>query len=236
MMSEYELLVKGYCHEMQRVLNIDIVDDISSVIILFYPKCIDFEGCTINLTNDEKEQVTHWINDALLQSSHVNVLSSELLYDMDTDGNTGKTFHRKCDGHPNLFGIIKMKDYDHIIGYFLSKSFTDKTGFISDDKVFICLIRSCFKKKKPQIFKIKSDRVSSAFRNIAKDHPVIGKFDLWIALHHRNLTYNMHRKSTAFKPAIAGNILCGGKYYNGNEVRYVDAKIEHYNVFTIHNE
>ena len=114
----------------------------------------------MNLTNDEKEIITNWLNDTLLHLSQKSVnmvLSSKLLYDMKKDGNSAPCYHEKCDNISNAFAIIKTK-HDHIIGCFISVSFIHLyNDRVEDDKVFICVIRSYFEGQGPEIFKISAE-------------------------------------------------------------------------------
>ena len=122
-MSERELLLKGYHRELEKEWNINIPDEMVSLISLFFPKYIDFEGCTISLTDEEKELITNWLIDTFDSSqghTFMNVTST-LLYDMDKDGDKGEDYHDKCDNHPNTFTIIQLEDYDHIIGFYVNK-------------------------------------------------------------------------------------------------------------------
>ena len=44
MMSKHEKIVQGYIRNMQKVLDINLPEDILSIMMLFYPKYIDFEA------------------------------------------------------------------------------------------------------------------------------------------------------------------------------------------------
>ena len=103
---------------MQKALDIKIPDDILLILMLFYPKNIEFEGCTIKLTDDEKEMITNWLLDTFNMAPGNAILSSQLLYDKGKDGTSLENIHKKCEGIPNTFGVIKNRDYDHLIGYF----------------------------------------------------------------------------------------------------------------------
>ena len=142
-MSTHKLLVTEYCRNMPRELDIEIPNDILLVIVLFFPNFIDFEGCKMDLTDDEKTLITNWLA-ATISEFHNPVLFSTLLYDAEMHGKAAGDFHRKCDDHQNLFGIVKIKNFNHIIGFFVSKSFNEndpKEGtlignYVNDDKAF----------------------------------------------------------------------------------------------------
>ena len=71
---------------------------------MFYPKHIEFEGNTMNLTMEEKEMITSWFIDIFeLKHKSSKVLSSELLYIYGENNEKGEDWHAKCDGHINTF-------------------------------------------------------------------------------------------------------------------------------------
>ena len=240
-MSRHELLLYGYFRETQKSLSIDIPSDVSSIIALFYPKYIDFERCKIKLTDEEKQMITNWLIETLDLSFKSTILSSKFLYGRNTDGAEANAFHLKCDDNPNTFAIIKVKGYDHIIGYFISKPFNQNdepdTGlignYITDNKIFICVIRSCFKDKKPQIFRVKKD-IRDTYFNASDWLPSFKDYSLHISTD--NYCYSKSSLvigDSHFEPFVVGNLLAAGDEYCSDE-KFYNFEIEDMNIFSIH--
>ena len=118
-----ELLIFGYFRDQKIESLVDsiIPKEIPLLIGLFYPMFIDFNGNTSDLTMKEKETVTMWLEEVLLNNSTKtrHLLTSSLLYDANKDGYTAKAYHEKCDHEKNKLMIIET-EYDHIFGCFLS--------------------------------------------------------------------------------------------------------------------
>ena len=233
-MSSIELMVCGYIRENQDELNLNIPADILSVILLFYPNCIEFRENTMNLTLEEKLMITSWFIDIFdLKKNNVQ-LTSSLLYDYNKDGQTAKDFHTKCDNHINTFSIIETEYNGHIFGGFLSSKLQicDKRR-ISDDKSFLCVVRSCFKgeseESAPAIFKIKPNHAASAYYNSPLWGPAYGT--------HMRLNSQLkgkcgHRTIAWYDGGLYGNRLCGGNQYS-KKLHSFPFKVNDMNVFRI---
>ena len=230
MASVSELTVSGYIRELQRKLDLNIPTDICMIIIMFYPNTIKFDENTMNLTLHEKEIVTSWFIEVLQLQNASTILTSELLYDYNKDGQTGKDFHKKCDGNINTFSIVETEFNGHIFGCFLSKKLFSPQGvgdYIVDDKAFLCVIRSCFKNKEPELFKIA--RSDYAYFN-AVTGADFGSDDLELILNNGRSVCD-HDYSD-YGGGLHGNMLCGGEEYNERNRRY-SFEIKQMNTFTI---
>ena len=60
-----ELLMFGYIREerIESLVDRVIPKEVPLLIALFYPIFIDFEGNTFNLTMEEKEMITKWLEE-----------------------------------------------------------------------------------------------------------------------------------------------------------------------------
>ena len=234
--------MSGYIRDLMKLYpSLDIPKDIIKVIVIFYPCFIKFNGNRVDLTDKEKEIITSWFIDLFNLQNESCILSSKLLYDHDKDGVTSSysnSFYNNCLNAKNTFSIVQTHFNDHVFGCFLSKPLqkwpSNQSGFgpikIEDDKAFLCLIRSGFKKEQlePQIFKIKADCAADAYSEYNNDLPCFGtSFDLQLSSPLSN--YCDHRY-TKFD-GIAGNILCGGKEYDKSKRQ--NFKIKHLTTFEI---
>ena len=100
----------------------------------------------------------------------------------------------------------------------------ERCNTMADDKAFVCVIRSCFKDKVPQLFKIKQDNdaIENAYTCWHDVGPRFGtEYDLQISdIANNEYNYVCHNK-TVFDGDIHGNILCGGdSYYKENDEYY----------------
>lgn len=230
-MSSCELVVDGYLRQIQKDHNIDIPDDVILMIASFYRKYIEFEGGSIKLTDDEKEMITNWLNDVLLDSSQKHVsLSSTLLFDNIRDGKLAIDYQNKCSDNANMFGIVKIKSYDHIIGFFMSKPLDFEKMNIEDDKVFICLIRSCFEEIEPTIYKIKKEYAQEAYECGRYSYPRFGNCEL--VLYARGEGGAWPTQQSHFNPKVTGNRLAGGSEFKTPDAWY-SLSWEYFNVFRI---
>ena len=228
-----ELIVSGYIRALQKNLDMDIHDDIWLVVIMFYPNCIEFEGNTLKLTMKEKEIITSWFIDIFDLKDKVSmVLTSKLLYDYTKDGTKGLDFHKKCDGNTNTFSIIETRHDGHIFGCFTSQMVTSdqKPDYIKDDKAFLCVIRSCFKDKNAEIFKVKSEKIPNAYFHSKNWGPAFGIDDLTIMGDEKEIS--CCHNGTYFNGDLYGNVLCGGKELKDDDDKY-EFDIKQMNTFTI---
>ena len=227
-----ELLISGYSRELQRSLRIHVPRDIVVILMMFYPSCIEFEDNTMNLTLKQKEMITLWFMNIFDLNNKSSILSSKLLYDYNKDGKTGRDFHKKCDGNTNTFTIVQTQFNGHIFGCFLSeKLFTPKSWgeYLADDKAFLCVIKSCFKGKGPELFKIISS--DTAYYNVPSWGPAFGSEDLHL-LDSYNKCDCKHEWTEFEGDGLKGNVLCGGIKYDERNILY-DFKIQEMNTFTI---
>ena len=227
-----ELVVVGYIRKLQVRLNIEIPEDVWLLVIMFYPKCIEFEGNTMNLTMEEKDIITSWFLDIFDLEYNKSTLTSKLLYDYSKDGKEGKDFHKKCDGNINTFSIVETEFNGHILGCFLSKQLRKSDpevhygSLIDDDKVFVCVIRSCFKDKGPEMFQIRAGKY--AYYNAPQYGPAVGLKDLRLL----GTVGQCDHQVTFFSKNLCGNTLCGGnKFDSQNKERRFS--IKEVNTFTI---
>ena len=63
-------------------------------------------------------------------------IKSNLLYRLTRDGSEISTFHNLCDNKGPTLSLFHLEIGD-IIGFFVSKSFDSKSGWVKDDKCFI---------------------------------------------------------------------------------------------------
>ena len=220
-MSVNAVLVQGYIRTLQKSIRIHIPNDILLIIALFFPNVIEFDGCKMELTDDEKEMISKWLSETICDANNP-VLCSTLLYDPDMDGKTASDFHRRCDDHQNLFGMVKIKDSDHIIGFFVSQSFNEndpKEGtlignYVNDDKVFLCVMRSSFKDKGPEIFRVKAADAKYAYFNAQDWLPNFGYSDELVINGIDEGGYCRTPDESCFEPRPIGNIFAGGNEYS----------------------
>ena len=75
----------------------------------------------------------------------------------------------KCDGNSNIFGSIKIKDHDHIIGKSINENDEKKElqhrNQLDDDKLFLCVIGSCLIDKTPEIVRVKKEHEDNTYFN-----------------------------------------------------------------------
>ena len=223
--AQRELIVFGYVHDLITLYSsLDIPKDIITVIIIFYPCFIEFNGNGVGLTDKERETITLWFIDLFNLENKSCTLSSKLLYDYNKDEKSGEVFQNKCLGARNTFSIVQTKFNDHVFGCFLSKPLQKPPANrcsirIEDDKAFLCLIRSGFKDKMvaPKIFKIKPDKAEDAYTQYMDDLPCFGtSFDVQLSCKCSN--YCDHDDSIF--DGIEGNILCGGSLYQSSNDDY----------------
>ena len=213
-------MVSGYIRmkKWQNILNIP--DEIIKLIEEFYPIAIEFEGSRLKLTFEEKEYLTQYLMQTLMeQDDDSKCLSAVLLYDGEKDGMEAKAFHKKCDFNENTLTLVET-EYDHIFGCFSSVAFEQKLGeWQKDLKSFLCLIRTQFeitecpkycryvsKAEKPN--EIYGDRAAYSGSNYG---PCFGhSFDVGIFSPWGHANYVNHTKYTNYPDAF-GNMLCGGK-------------------------
>ena len=203
------------------------------MILIYYSYCIRFEGNTMNLTSREKEIITSWFMetfqflDSSKNSKQKALMTSELLYNSDMDGQTAKDWHRKCDGNTNTFSIIET-EYKHIFGCFLSaKLSTTASKFIRDEKVFLCVIRSCFEGEQPEKFGIKHG--DFAYANVPNSGPIFARYNVWLLGIEG---FGSCNHSVQCFDGLHGNILCGGDQYEKTNEEY-DFEIVKFNTFRI---
>ena len=226
MASSAELVVSGYIRELQCKLDILIPSDILIIFIMFYPHCIGFDGSTVSLTLKEKEMITSWFIKIFDLEEQSSILTSKLLYDYNKHGKSGMDFHAKCDGHYRTFTIVESEFDGHIFGCFLSKelheSEPESSGrYINDNRAFLCVIRSCFNNKGPELYQIKQSRY--AYYNKATYGPSIGVDDLNLLSDGWNVSDGgccHHRFNNFGDNKPDGNIICGGLAFNANNVAY----------------
>ncbi len=67
--QQKDLLISGYVRDgtIESVIGRIIPNEILLVIAMFYPIYIEFEGSSIKLTVDEKEMITSWLNEQILE-------------------------------------------------------------------------------------------------------------------------------------------------------------------------
>ena len=152
-----------------------------------------FTENTFNLTTREKEYITSWLEEVLLDEEHSKnkILSSKLLYDGLKDGFSGKSYVTNCDKHPNKFVIVQT-EYQNIFGGFASVN-TDlniKTGFHKDSKAFLCLIRTKDACKEPVLCKISKKSENNAFYYDEDVGPVFGDVTCALLLDDKNTKYS----------------------------------------------
>ena len=230
--TKADLAVSGYIREMQEKLNLDIPNDIWLVVVLFYPKWLEFAGNIINLTLKEMDMITSWIMDIFELKDKKSILTSKLLYDYNKDEKTGIGFHKKCDGNVNTFTIVETEFDGHIFGCFLSEKVEtpEFSNFIDDDKAFLCVIRSCFKNKEPGMYRIYKNSSYNAYYNTAKWGPAFGASDLTL-LGDKGVN-DVYQMGEYFGDKLTGNMLCGGKILKEEE-QYLTFEIKEMNTFTI---
>ena len=232
-MSKRELIVAGFVHILQRKYDITVPTDVISMIIIFYPFTIQFEGNTMNLTEKEKEVITKWFLDIFELNDKSEILSSTFLYNFNSNADD---FHKQCDDHINTFSIIQT-NHKHIFGIFVSKPFNEndpkQAGYIGnhiiDDKIFLCVIRSCFEDRGPEIFRVKPERINTAYFNTKSWFPHLGQNELSIYGVDGNVC---HHGDTSFNGNLHGNILCGGPKYDAKAI-WIYFSIEKMNTFSI---
>ena len=226
MATHTDLIVSGYIREAQQKLDVHIPIDIWMVFIMFYQRCIQFGGNTINLTSNEKELITSWFIDIFDLQQKSPTLTSTLLYDHNKDGKKGQNFHQKCDGNINTFTIVETEFNGHTFGCFFSKELKSENraggNWIHDGKAFLCVIRSCFHDKGPELFKDET-KVNTYF-NADTWGPAFNSASLRLLTHSGS--------SCSYGDGINGNSLCGGTEYNEEKTRY-SFKIKEMNTFTI---
>ena len=227
MATSGELIVSGYIRESQAQLHLHIPSDIWMVFVMFYPGCIEFDGNTLNLSLKEKELITSWFIDIFELQNKSAILTSKLLYDFNKDGEDGDDFHLKCDGNINTFSIVETEFNGHIFGCFFSKKLELEKGkqhhWIDDDKVFLCVIRSCFKEKGPELFKTKSS--SNSYFNALGWGPAFGPASLALLTPDNSCSQGKE---------IHGNVLFGGiEYIHEKRDEYTTFEIQQMNTFTI---
>eukprot|EP01084_Bolivina_argentea_P199646 341587_1 len=226
------LTVSGYMRALQNTLGITIPTDVILVIIMFYPICIEFEERTINLTLNEKQIITSWFIDIFNLHDRSYTFTAKLLYRYNKDGKKGTDFHTQCDSNKNQFSIIETGFHGHIFGCFISP-FTQNDGmgkYRSDDKAFLCVIRSSYDNKGPEIFKIKEDKIQYAYFDVPNWGPAFAANDLTL---FKNGTNNCNHSYSYFEN-ISGNILCGNafkRYYSKNKL--YSFEINDMNTFSI---
>ena len=230
-----DLIVSGYIRKLQGKFEIDIPKDIWLIVIMFYPNCIDFEGNTMNLSLREKCMITEWFMDIFEIKDEKSILSSKLLYDCNRDGKSGQDFRDKCIETINTFSIVQTTFNGHIFGCFVSQPFYEQeiSHFINDEKAFLCVIRSCFDDKAPEIFRVKEATCFSAYYNSKSWGPAFGSRDL--TLFGDKQTCDVNHEATYFNGPLCGNVLCGGDIFQ-SENKFFTFYIEKMNTFTIEIE
>ena len=215
------MLTSGYIRDQRFEVLIGkiIPNEIPLLIALFYPINIEFEGNSFNLTAVEKEFISEWLEDTLLNDGENettnNFLTSTLLYDANKDGYKGTIYYSICDKQINKFTIIES-EYDHIFAGFLSVK-TDNVNydFVKDENAFLCLIRSKSKDHKPAKYKLKEH--ASAYYEDDDYGPIFGRGDVWISVDDKNSSdshFELHANSSFM--GLHDNTLSGGKMWNDN--------------------
>ncbi len=226
------LIVFGYIRHIHKQYQFIIPNDIANIICILYPQFIEFEGNTVGLTDKEKEIITTWFNEVLDLENKSCILSSKLLYDYNKDGKDGKDFYKHCLNGKNTFSIVRTGFNGHIFGCFLSKPLQkidsnsnrpNWTITIQDDKAFLCVIRSSFKNKSPELFKLNKKRDvlmnDDAYHCYNWIGPCFGySFDLSLRCSFGNYC-NHEPDYTWFQGDIKGNILCGGNKFDGSDAK-----------------
>ena len=98
-----------------------------------------------------------------------------------------------------------------------------KLRTISDNKAFVCVIRSGFKNKTPQLFKIRQEEQDREAVYYCWDRigPCFGtQCDLKILEDDGDSHNYVDHNWTVFEGDIYGNILCGGHSYNQTNKDY----------------
>lgn len=128
--------------------------------------------------------------------------------------------------------MMKIKDYDHIIAFFLSQPFGEINNYtIQDTKTCICVIRSCFSNKHPEIFRIAQQHSVRALKICSNSSsPTLGNLELNIS--DNNGGFTCTTPYTNFEPPIIGNTLAGGKEFQQKNKWYTFIT-EQFNVFKI---
>ena len=229
-MASAELIVCGWL----RSTKLDILKDIVSLIILYYPKCMDFDGNTMNLKISEKYILTEWLINVFDLANKSCELSSKLLYNYKVHGTTGKDFHKKCNNFSNTLTIIQTV-HNHIFGGFLSDKVQTATQYWDDPKAFLFVIRSSLKEKPdPQIFIRK--RYCYAYMNYYMIGPQFGQSDLCLfygGMGYLDDNFCDHTSSNFDDNGnLKGNVLCGGNAYNPENKKYI-FNIKEMNTFNI---
>lgn len=238
-----ELLISGYFrdHKIESLVDGIIPKEIPLLICLFYPMFIDFNGNTSDLSMKEKEIVTMWLEEVLLDNSTKtsHILTSSLLYDANKHGYTAKAYHEKCDHEKNKLMVIET-EYDHIFGCFLSvATITNKIPtmkYYADPNSFLCLIRSTFKHQEPKIYKLKNTMGTEAYFYGDAYGPVFGACEVVLLLHDENTRDAFYlNHMTATFTGVYGNILCGGKSLMTKNLQY-EFKVKNMQIFRINIE
>ena len=98
-----------------------------------------------------------------------------------------------------------------------------------DEKMFICVIRSCFEDKEAEIYRVKSND-QPTLDVYPNNYPSIGGMQLYLQKPTYIGSCSSHSDSIF---GVKGNELTGGKEYKDTDCGWFDAQIEHFQVFKI---
>eukprot|EP00483_Globobulimina_turgida_P009540 UN09559 len=166
-------LVHGYIRNIQQLLTKQIIpESITRICFQFYFIMIDsviLDDGTMNVFVNlfRKYNKVHNDNGALEFSC------LDLIYRASVDGWGSSDFHKKCDNKSNTITIIHNRA-DNIFGGYASIPWTQDSGYKSDDKALIFLIKSSTNLN-PQIFGLKVSTTAET---------------PWRAVHHYDCTQN----------------------------------------------
>ena len=239
-MATRELIVSGFVNRhVQSMQSLDIPQDIITLLILFYPQFIEFDGNTVDLTNKEKEIITEWFIEVFRLQNKSCTLSAKLLYDYNKDGKEGEDFYEHCVKGKNTFSIVRTNYNGHVFGCFLSKPLPTEVAWsgtrVEDDKAFLCVIRSSFEDKSPELFKVKQDEDHIKRSYICFDDwgPCFGRTEL---LFLSAADFCEHPgEGTSFQGNLRGNTLCGGDTFIGED-QYCGFEVINMTTFEINIE
>ena len=90
------LLISGYLRDnkFEELVQNVIPNGVISIIEQYYPIYIAFNESKLGLTTNEKQTLTQYLTNVLIDDKHKSyILSEKLLYDGYRDGFNAKSFH-----------------------------------------------------------------------------------------------------------------------------------------------
>lgn len=172
---------------------------------------------SVILSNQEVRQLENLIN--------LKIRKQKLLYRASDDGFSAKSFHEKCDGHPNTLTLIKTckrRDYskdslDFVFGGFTTQTW-DGNAHKKDNDAFIFSFKNL--NNRPEKMPIKESSAKQAILCSPKHGPAFGSaFNIKFGSDWLNRNYaGLIRHSFVSDEAKSRKFLAGDGYFDLHEM------------------